>query len=273
MHMKPGKESVVARLFGFGRKRKEETPPPAEEEETGFARTDEADEMLVEEEPEVTIPEQVLRVRTPSRRRKDDVVNAIGDSFRELTGLLGSVSERLDRQDNRSSDLADQLKDLPDYLRTLPRLHEEQTHAVQELSQRVGESTDALKRLPEAQERAAHTISERVAEDTEAVHGVAEALGRIPDELRERSQAQEEAIRQVAAAQQQTAKVIYAGQQKSLQLFHQATQKTLQSVQKQRVQMEHLVDASVTNMKRTFILAAAFMAAAIISVAGLILFR
>ena len=204
MHMKPGKESVVARLFGFGRKRKEETPPPAEEEETGFARTDEADEMLVEEEPEVTIPEQVLRVRTPSRRRKDDVVNAIGDSFRELTGLLGSVSERLDRQDNRSSDLADQLKDLPDYLRTLPRLHEEQTHAVQELSQRVGESTDALKRLPEAQERAAHTISERVAEGTEAVHGVAEALGRIPDELRERSQAQEEAIRQVAAAQQQT---------------------------------------------------------------------
>ncbi|MHC4819162.1 MAG: hypothetical protein ACYTF8_14025, partial [Planctomycetota bacterium] len=107
----------------------------------------------------------------------------------------------------------------------------------------------------------------------EAIHGVTDALARIPDELRERSQAQEEAIRQVATAQQQTAKVMYAGQQKSLQLFHQATQKTLQSVQRQRVQMEHLVEASVTNMKRTFILAAAFMVAALISVAGLILFR
>ncbi|MHC4137810.1 MAG: hypothetical protein ACYTDU_16990 [Planctomycetota bacterium] len=272
MHTKPGKESVVARLFGFGRKRKEEIPPPSEEE-TGFARTDEADEILAEEEPEVTIPEQVIRIRNPSRRRKDEVVNAIGDSFRELTHLLGSVSDRLDRQDTRSADLADQLKDLPDYLRVLPRLHEDQTHAVQELSQRVAESADALKRLPEVQERTAHALSERVAEGTEAVHGVAEALGRIPDELRERSQAQEEAIRQVAAAQHQTAKVIYAGQQKSLQLFHQATQKTLQSVQRQRVQMEHLVEASVTNMKRTFILAAAFMAAALISVAGLILFR
>ena len=273
MHIKPGKESVVARLFGFGRKRREEAPLPVEDEETGFARTEEADEMLAEEEPEVTIPEQVIRVRTPSRRRKDEVVTAIGDSFRELTSLLGSVSERLDRQDSRSSDLADQLKDLPDYLRVLPRLHEEQTHAVQELSQRVAEGADALRRLPEVQERTAHALSERVAEGTEAIHGVTEALARIPDELRERSQAQEDAIRQVATAQQQTAKVMYAGQQKSLQLFHQATQKTLQSVQRQRVQMEHLVEASVTNMKRTFILAAAFMVAALISVAGLILFR
>jgi chromosome segregation ATPase len=273
MHTKPGKESVVARLFGFGRKRKEEILPPAEEEETGFARTDDADEMLADEEPEVTIPEQVIRVRTPGRRRKDEVVSAIGDSFRELTHLLGSVSDRLDRQDARSADLADQLKDLPEYLRALPRLHEAQTEAVQELSSRVAESAEALKRLPEVQERTAHTLAERVAEGTEAVHGVVDALARIPDELRERSQAQEEAIRQVAAAQQQTAKVIYAGQQKSLQLFHQATQKTLQSVQRQRVQMEHLVEASVTNMKRTFILAAAFMAAALISVAGLILFR
>jgi chromosome segregation ATPase len=274
MHTRPGKESVVARLFGFGRKRnpEEEVAAPVEEE-TGFARTEEADEMLTEEEPEVTIPEQVIRVRTPGRRRKDEVITAIGDSFRELTSLLGSVSDRLDRQDARSSDLADQLKDLPEYLRALPRLHEEQTHAVQELSQRVAESADAIKRLPDVQERTAHALSERVAEGTEAIHGVTDALARIPDELRERSQAQEEAIRQVAAAQQQTAKVMYAGQQKSLQLFHQATQKTLQSVQRQRVQMEHLVDASVANMKRTFILAAAFMAAALISVAGLILFR
>ncbi|MHC4549636.1 MAG: hypothetical protein ACYTEZ_12765 [Planctomycetota bacterium] len=274
MEPKTGKESVVARLFGFGRKRREEE----EVEETGFARTDEAEDLLAEEvdEPRVTIPEQVIRVRTPGRRRKDELITAISDSFRELTSLLGSVSDRLDRQDQRSVDLADQLKDLPDYLRALPRLQEEQTGAVRDLARRVADSAETLRRLPETQEeqnRAVHALSERMAEGTEAVHGVADALARIPEELRERSQSQEEAIRQVASAQQQTAKVIYAGHQKSLQLFHQATQKTLLSVHKQKQQMEDLLDASVLNMKRMFILAAAFMGAAVIAVVGLVLFR
>lgn len=84
-------------------------------------------------------------------------------------------------------------------------------------------------------------------------------------------------MRQVATAQQQTAKVIYAGQQKSLQLFHQATQKTLQNVERQaktqKAQMEDMLAASVTNMKRMFWLAAAFMVAAAVAVGGLFLLR
>ena len=117
METKSGKESVVARLFGFGRNRQKQEEPSTEiEEEHGFARTDQPDN----DEPQVTIPEQVLRVRGGKTGKKDEVMGAIGESFRELTRLLGSVSERLDRQDERSTDLGDQLKDLPDYLRALP---------------------------------------------------------------------------------------------------------------------------------------------------------
>ena len=297
----PGKESVVARLFGFGRKRRtEETPPVEGPEETGFARTD---AESVDEDPQVTIPEQVIRIRTPAKRSaKDEAVSAITDSFRELTGLLGSVTERLDRQDTRATDLADQLTELPEYLRTLPRLQQEQTDAVRglgevaravgeeqskalrELSMRVTEGSEAvagaLRRLPEVQEeqsRAVHVLGERMAESTEAVHGLADGLAKIPEEFRQHAQMQEEAIRQVASAQQQTAKVIYAGNQKTLQLFHQATQKTLQTAQKQALaqqeQMEDLLHASISNMKRMFVLAAAFMGAALIGVIALLWLR
>jgi len=301
MEPSSGKESVVARLFGFTRRRRPEEPTgePEPAEETGFARTDgEADE-----DPQVTIPEQVIRIRTPAKRSaKDEAVTAITDSFRELTNLLGSVTERLDRQDTRSTDLADQLTELPEYLRSLPRLQqeqtdalrgigevaravgEEQTRAIRDLSVRLTEGSEAmagvLRRLPEVQEeqsRAVQVLGERMAESTEAVHGLADGLAKIPDEFRQHAQMQEEAIRQVANAQQQTAKVIYAGNQKSLQLFHQATQKTLQTVQKQakaqQDQMEDLLYASISNMKRMFILAAAFMGAALIGVVALLYLR
>jgi hypothetical protein len=223
----PAKESVVARLFGFTRKRQAEAPEAAAPaEESGFARAD-GDAREEDEEPSVTIPEQVIRIRTPAKRSaKDEAVAAITDSFRELTGLLGSVTERLDRQDVRSSDLADQLTELPEYLRTLPRLQEaqndalrgigegvtrsaevarivgeEQAQALKDLSMRVTEGSEAvagaLRRLPEVQEeqsRAVQALGERMAESTEAVHGLADGLAKIPEEFRQHAQVQEEAM-------------------------------------------------------------------------------
>lgn len=256
-----GKQSVVSRLFGFGRRRtpKAEASPvePAPPEEEGFARTDAAADAP--DAPEVTIPEQVIRIRTNPVHRRDDAMQAIGESFRELTTMLGSVTERLDRQDTRAGDLSDQLGELPEYLRTLPRLQQEHNDVLRELG-------------------------DRVAQGTEAVGGVADALARIPEELQARSKAQEEAILKVAGSQQQMAKVVYAGHQKSLKLFHEATQRSLQSVQKQaRIQqqalkaqqedMQELLAVSAANMKRTFILAAAFMVAALIAVVGLLFLR
>jgi len=259
-----GKQSVVSRLFGFGRRRppKEEAdpvvpPPPPRPQEEGFARTDAEPEAS--DGPEVTIPEQVIRIRTKPISKRDDVVQAIGESFRELTTMLGSVSERLDRQDSRTSDLTDQLGELPEYLRTLPRLQQEHNEVLRELG-------------------------DRVAQGAEAVGGVADALRRIPEELREGSKGQADAIRKVALSQQQMAKAVYAGNQKSLKLFHEATQKTLQNVQRQaRLQqealraqqedMQEVLAVSAANMKRTFLLAAAFMAAALIAVVGLLLLR
>lgn len=290
------KESIVARLFGFGRRRQaavtttEETPPIGE---PGFAKTPEGEQVLearMEEEgdePRITVPEQVIRVRAGRAKGKDEVVGAIGDSFRELTKLLGSVSDRLDRQDNRSADLSDQLRDIPEYLRQLPALHQEQNRAIQSIAERLGQANEAardvanhLALVPEAQERTTHAVSslaEKVGQNHEALQRVADSMQRLPEELRERAQAQEEAIRQVAVSQQQTAKVLHAGHNRSLQLFHQATQKTLQQVQKatrdQQEQMEALLEASVTNMKRMFVLAGAFLGAAIIALASLLWLR
>jgi len=299
------KESIVSRLFGFGRRRAPEETAPAEaaapavggnghgEEESGFARTDgpaKGGEVAAEidldaDEPRITVPEQVIRIRGVKRR--DEVVTAIGDSFRELTGLLTSVSDRLDRQDSRTGDLADQLREVPEYLRALPRLHEENNQALRTLGERVGESNEIaraaahyLARIPEVAEeqaRAVHGLGEKIAEGTEAVHGVADAIARIPDEIRERALAQEEALRQVATAQQQTAKVMHVGHQKSLQLFHQATKSTLESVQRttrqQRQQMEQILQQSAANMKRMFVLAACFMGATVLAVVALLFLR
>ena len=306
MESKTGKESVVSRLFGFGRKPEPqpqsdselepgaESGPPAPAQrgeptaEGGFARADQDGDS-------VTIPEQVIRVRT-GRRTKDDAISAISDSFRELTGLLGSVSDRLDRQDTRTGDLADQLRELPEYLRTLPQLHQEQNASLRGIGEEIALGNDvirtvgvgqadamrevagALQRVPEAQEeqsRAVLALGEKVAEGNEAVHGVADAVVKTTEELRERSHAQEEALRQVATAQHQTAKVIHNSQQKSLQLFHAATQKTLQTVQKraedQKDQMDQVLEASERNMKRMFWLAVVCMALTAAAVAGVVL--
>ncbi|MHC4933062.1 MAG: hypothetical protein ACYTGV_12820 [Planctomycetota bacterium] len=269
MESSTGKESIVSRLFGFGRRRPEEEKakpaPLAEPEEKGFARADEADG-----EATVTASEQVIRIRAEAVGRKDEAIQAIGDSFRELTSMLSSVSDRLDRQDSHSASLVDQFQDLPEYLRKLPQLHEQQAEALQAMA-------SSITRLPEAQEeqaRATHAVSERLAEGTDAIHGLRESLSRIPEEMRERTASQEAAIRKVAAAQQQTAKVLHVGHQKSLQLFHQAVQKVLQQSQKttrmQQRHMEEVLYSSQANMKRVILLAAAFMGAALAAVVALL---
>jgi len=261
------KESIVSRLFGFGKK-KEEPLPEGAAEETGFARTTDAPQDP--DDARVTIPEQVIRVRGS---KKDEAIGAISDSFRELTKLLGSVSDRLDRQDERSSDLADQLRELPEYLRSLPRLHQEQNEALLDIGQHFASHSELVRTLGHEQAYALRQFGDKLAEGTTAMNGMAASISRLPDELRSQAEAQAEALRQMATAHQQTAKVVYAGQKKSIQLFHLATQKTIQSLQTQRRQMEGLLDASVSNMRRMFILAAAFMGAALIGIISLLYFR
>ncbi len=235
METNTGKESIVSRLFGFGKKRKQE-PAPRAPVEGGFARTDVSD-AVEGEDPIITVPEQVIRVRTSSR--KDEAVTAIGESFRELSTMLSSVNERLDRQDGRAGELTEQLSELPEYLRALPRLQEEQNSAL-----------GAVAKAQEGQ--------------TRAVEGMSAALERIPDALRDSTAAQEQAIRKVAAAQQQTAKVMHHGHQRSVQAFQQATQKSLQQQQRQ-------VDRMLAASHRMFLTTVIFMALTLATVAAVVL--
>ena len=259
------KESIVSRLFGFGKK-KDEPPVGAAPEETGFSRTTEAEP----DDTGVTIPEQVIRVRG---NKKEEAIGAISDSFKELTKLLGSVGDRLDRQDSRTADLSDQLRELPEYLRTLPRLHQEQTEALLDIGTHLASHAEAARAAGQEQAFALRCLGEKLAEGTGAVQGMADVIARLPDEIRTQAAAQEEALRQIATAHKQTAKVVYAGQQKSLQLFQLATQKTISNIEHQREEMQLILGASISNMKRMFILAAAFMGAALIGVGALLYFH
>jgi hypothetical protein len=265
MELKQHKESVVARLFGFGKKK--DAAPELAQEETGFARAEVPPEP---EDARVTIPEQVIRIRG---NKKEEAIGAISDSFRELTKLLSSVGDRLDRQDNRAVDLADQLRELPEYLRTLPRLHHEQNEALLDIGNQLANHAEAARVTGQEQIHALRHLGDRLSEGTSAVQGMAAAISQLPEEIKARAASQEETLRQIATAHQQTAKVVYAGQQKSLKLFQLATQKTMQNLQSQRTQMEQLLDASVSNMRRMFLLAAAFMGAALIGVISLLYFR
>ncbi|NJN14257.1 MAG: hypothetical protein HC813_00945 [Planctomycetes bacterium] len=140
----------------------------------------------------------------------------------------------------------------------------------------------------EEQARAVHQLAEQVAVGNTAVRSVTEEMRSqaeaqrlqaeaIATAQRDQAAAQEAALKKVAHANQQTAKVIHVGNQKSLQAFQQATQKTLQSVQQasqdQQEQMRALLDASVSNMKRMFVLAAIFMGLAVAAVATFLFLR
>jgi len=260
------KESIVSRLFGFGKK-KDTEPEGAAPEETGFARTEDAPEP---EDARVTIPEQVIRVRG---NKKDEAVGAIADSFKELSKLLGSVGDRLDRQDSRTADLSDQLRELPEYLRSLPRLQQEQNDALIDIGTHLASHAETARALGQEQAFALRQIGEKLAEGTGAVQGMAELVSRLPGEIRSQGAAQEEALREIATAHKQTAKVVYAGQQKSLQLFQLATQKTIRNIEHQREEMQTILDASISNMRRMFILAAAFMGAALLATGALLYFH
>jgi len=259
------KESIVSRLFGFGKKKDPELEGAPEE--TGFARTETAPEP---DDTNVTIPEQVIRVRG---NKKEEAIGAISDSFKELTRLLGSVGDRLDRQDSRTSDLSDQLKELPEYLRTLPRLHQEQNDALLDIGTHLASHAEAARTAGQEQAYALRQLGEKLAEGTGAVQGMADAMARLPEEIRSQAAAQEAALRQIATAHKQTAKVVYAGQQRSLQLFQLATQKTIRNIEHQREEMQLILGASISNMKRMFILAAAFMGAALVGVGALLYFH
>lgn len=262
------KESIVSRLFGFGKK-KDPEPEGAMPEETGFARTAEAPEPA--EDQNVTIPEQVIRVR--GGNKKEEAIGAISDSFRELTKLLGSVGDRLDRQDSRTSDLSDQLRELPEYLRTLPRLHQEQNDALIDIGTHLASQAETARTIGQEQAFALRQIGEKLAEGNGAVLGMSELISKLPEEMRREAAAQEETLRQIATAHKQTAKVVYAGQQKSLQLFQLATQKTIKNIERQREDMQLILDSSISNMKRMFILAAAFMGAALLATGALLYFH
>jgi hypothetical protein len=261
MEIHKQKESIVSRLFGFGKKSE---PAP---EETGFARAPDAPEP---DDTRVTIPEQVIRVRG---NKKDEAIGAISDSFKELTKLLGSVGDRLDRQDSRTGDLADQLRELPEYLRTLPRLHQEQNEAILDIGNHLAGHAEAARAIGQEQVHALRQLGDKLAEGTSAVQGMADAVSRLPEEIRTQAAAQEETLRQIATAHQQTAKVVYAGQQKSLQLFQLATQKTIRNIERQREDMQVILDSSISNMRRMFVLAAAFMGAALIATGALLYFH
>ena len=213
MEPKTGKESVVSRLFGFGRKaKKKSNGEDVVPEETGFAIEKDVREEELEDDGRVTIPEQVIRIKTGQHKRKDDTVQAIGDTFTELTRMLGSVSDRLDRQDSRTGDLTAQLSELPEYLRTLPRMQQEQTDALRMIGDRMSEGTEALARLPlvqEEQTRAVHSLTERMAEGTEAINS-------LPEKLAEQAESQKDAIEKVANSNERMAKVVYASNKKSL---------------------------------------------------------
>jgi hypothetical protein len=260
------KESIVSRLFGFGKKKEEPLPEGAAPEETGFARTTDAPEP----DTNVTIPEQVIRVRGG---KKEEAIGAISDSFKELTRLLGSVGDRLDRQDSRTADLSDQLRELPEYLRTLPRVHQEQTDALLDIGTHLASHAEAARAVGQEQAFALRQLGEKLAEGTGAVQDMAHTIARLPEEIRSQAAAQEEALRQIATAHKQTAKVVYAGQQKSLQLFQLATQKTIRNIERQREDMQVILDSSISNMKRMFILAAAFMGAALVATGALLYFQ
>ncbi len=286
-----GKESIVSRLFGFGKKAKkrQEERATLEAEETGFARTDDEPEP----DPEIRIPEQVIRVK-PSKLGRNDAIGAIGESFKELTSLLSNVGDRLKRQDERSADLTDQIKDLPEYLSALPRLHNDLTGLGDRLAEGnevARQAAESLARLPEIQEhqaRAFATLADQVTQGNDSVQQIAGSVARIPAEMREGALAQAEAlrevasgheaaIRKVAAAQLQAAKVNHHNHQKSLQVFHQATQQSLKSAQEgartHKRQMEEMLVASVANMRRMFMLSGAFVLAAIIALVALLMMR
>lgn len=274
MESNQAKESIVSRLFGFGKKRDEdealESTSASESKPTnsaapddsggfagdsrGFAATDaayarEGDDE--EDEPQITVPEQVIRIRTGSRK-KDEVINAIGDSFQELNKLLGSVSDRLDRQDDRATDLSDQLREIPDYLRQLPELHAEQNQIARQTAEIAQQTASSLAMIPEVQREFA--ASARVQAEEQRV-----------------------AMKSLSEAQQQTARVIHHGNQKQLQLFHQATQKTLltvhQTAKAQRSEMEKVLSLTEQNMKRMLILTGAFVLASLLSVVAMLWLR
>ncbi len=306
-------ESIVSRLFGFGKKKDpvvehavDATPDVVSPENGGFARTSDSPESgeatadaaaaaaleaVVGEsdsdDTRIRIPEQVIRVK-PSRVKAADAVASINESFQELTSLLGHVGDRLDRQDDRASDLAEQIKDLPEYLRKLPQIAEDQNRALENIGDRLAEGTEITRRMAEGQARANEALGSQVARTTDSMESIAGAMTRIPDELRESTQAQAEtlrevashheaAIRKVAAAQQQQSKVIHHTHQKSLHVFHEATQKSLAEVQRgaktHKRQMEEVLEASISNMKRMFLLSGAFMIAALAALVALLLLR
>jgi chromosome segregation ATPase len=265
--METKKESIVSRLFGFGKKKEEPPVGAAPDEESGFSRTPEAPEP---DHTNVTIPEQVIRVRG---NKKEEAIGAISDSFRELTKLLGSVGDRLDRQDSRTADLSDQLRELPEYLRTLPRLHQEQTEALLDIGTHLATHAEAARHAGQEQAFALRQLGEKLTEGTGAVRDMAETISRLPEEIRTQAAAQEEALRQIATAHKQTAKVVYAGQQKSIQLFQLATQKTIKNIEQQREDMQVILDSSISNMRRMFVLAAAFMGAALLATGALLYFH
>ncbi len=235
--------------------------PEAGEAETG-TKTETGEQELVPD-------------RAGERRvsRKEETAQKISEGFDNLSGLLKSISEKLETGNARGRALHESIEGLPEVLKSIPETNQAQIEFLGTISKqldlqttRAGELVNHLKTLPEILRSLPDTQERLVKQLT----GLGEKLERDTEN-------QLAYMRGAQKAQQASLVAFQNTQNKSLNLFHKAQQQSLavfkHAQAEQAGQIRELIEMSQRSMMRVLLACAGIVGAAIVGAAALYFLR
>ncbi len=93
----------------------------------------------------------------PWGNKRDSAINAIQDSFTQLTGLMSSIQDNMEKQSHRQEELIGYLSNLPQALQSLPESQKLQTETLKAITEQLeqqnqqqGRLTDILEKVGDA---------------------------------------------------------------------------------------------------------------------------
>ncbi len=153
--------------------------------------------------------EQVGTTRTtflrPWGNKRDSAVNAIQESFTQLTGLMSSIQENMEKQGHRQEELIGYLANLPQALQSLPESQKIQTETLRAITGQLEQQTQQQGRLTD--------ILEKVGEAHVGQKDILDQLRERVDTLNVHDQAVSENLKSVGASMEEVSKSSHTSSQ------------------------------------------------------------
>lgn len=279
----PRREDVLGEGAGPGLKNKGEGVSPSfqgsslEEEEGGRVRgvgagASEA-ERISRSSGEITavagLQERGEELEAISAQKKltpkEETTLRITEGFGELSGLLKTISSKMDRENESRRELAGQLRELPGIVRQIPQATQAQTEVLRSISAQMEQQNRATQSFMER----FGALPEVLKELPETARLQADVLKKMAQEMEIQNSSVSHSLNEINTASKESLASFKATQNKALNIFYKAQKETLiafkRSQEEQARQFQRFIHSALKSNSKMLLI---FFLAVMVVIAG-----